>query len=78
MGYEHEFVDVTRTIAVDHGILLRMQTAAIAWLIPITAVRQATGIPVVTNGKNFAKIRTRDDCSDLEAFASCTTRKALG
>lgn len=63
---KNKLFDHARSIAVDDGVLLGVQAAAIAWLVAIAAIVQARRIAIVAHGEHFSEVRAGNDRSDLK------------
>ena len=77
MGDEHILVDVARAVAVDDRILLGVQAATVARLVPITAIGEPTRVAVVADGQDLAEVRTGDYRTDFETLAGRSTGQAF-
>lgn len=73
VGDEDIFVDVPRAVTIDDGVFLGMQTAAVAGLIAIAAIREPAGVAVIPDGEYFTEIGAGDYRADFESLACSTT-----
>jgi len=75
---EHDLLQKSRRVAVDDGVFLGMEAAAIAWLVPVAAIVLAVGYNGNATGLHFPKIRGRNDGTHGEPMARRPMREGLG
>ena len=68
MSDKDVFINIPRTIAVNDSVFLRVQTAAVARLVAVTAIGKPAGVPIVANCKDLTEVRTGDHRPDFETF----------
>jgi len=73
MGDENVLFDVTRCIAVDDGVVFRMQTTTVAGNFRIARVVLARRTAVVSHAQHFAKIRRNNHRTHLQTLACGST-----
>jgi hypothetical protein len=61
MGDKHDFVDVAGGVTIDHSVFFGVETPTVSGFVSIAAVWQATGIAIITNGQDLAKVDAGDD-----------------
>ena len=77
MGDKNELLDLTGSITVDHGVLFRMETTAIAGFVPVTAVLQTLCITVISNCQYFSVINGGNDRANGKPFARVAPSNSL-
>lgn len=76
VGDKDQLFNKTWAIAVDHSVFFGVETAAVAWLIPVAAIGKTCGVTVITHGQHLTKIRAGHDSPDMQTFAGGTPRQA--
>ena len=67
VGDEDQLFRLAWCVAVDHGVFFRMQAAAVAGFFPVTGVRQAGRIAVVSHREDFSVVGGGDHGANAEA-----------
>lgn len=76
MRHEDKLLDVTRAVAVDHGVFFGVKAAAVAGFVAIAAIRQTASVAVVPDRQDFAEVGARDDRANFESLAGRAASQA--